>query len=74
MPEAASAQAASNDCWFWCDDDDDDDDGWLGEDDDDCYWFQCDGAAGHRVGLCLVFAALFVIIATADALDNDLDL
>ena len=32
-----------------------------------------DGAAGHRVGLCLVFAALFVIIATADALTNDLD-
>jgi hypothetical protein len=32
-----------------------------------------DGAAGHRVGLCLVFAALFVLIATADALTNDLD-
>ena len=32
-----------------------------------------DGAAGHRVGLCLVLAALFVLIATADALSNDLD-
>ena len=74
VPEASSAPDDDDDSWckissFWCRDDDDDDDGnWLGEDDDDCYWFSCDSAAGHRVGLCLVFAAFFVIIATADVL------